>query len=350
MKRKSPSEKDAAEISSAPRRLKPITLKAMKPIWFAAAGLVLTCVAASAWLSPTWLPKHIVSGAETGDYSKLEKLVDFVAVRVALEADLKDGMGAAYRRKLVATGEESAMLSGHGMGNIDAFATTMAEQIATPATLEKAAKGEEIWIDMLGKSNNFLPEFRHVKNGVPGFLAEGRYLGLSRYEYRLRSLTSDRTFDVQMRRTGLLSWQVERIKVDPTLMASLQLPNKSPSETTLSESWDTVTANLTVENDTPPTFQDEQLYSSFRTILLKRGFAPIPQLHAEPNYFCGTENLDEGEPDLCAVYPEVEDCGGSGARPCNFLFRQMTDGRTLVVHTGGEMFEQITVTGTEWRD
>lgn len=95
-----------------------------------------------------------------------------------------------------------------------------------------------------------------------------------------------------------------------------------------------------------PHFANGSPYKIARTALIQMGYRPIPQQHPEPNYYCGA---DDGESDLCIVYPEVQDCGGTGIRPCWFVFERKSDRKRLVVTTYGEVTSRLKVSGTEWQ-
>lgn len=343
---------DIAELNEKANAGGGTSSKPMDWRWIAGAGVgVLIAVCAVAvGLSPTWMPGRIVRAAEAGDRAALERLIDFAAVRSSLETDMKDLMASFYRRELASTGDAFAMMfSGLGMSVIDVSAKSMAEQIATPLSLEKAVSGEDVWVDVMGEPRNFLPEFRHRGGDYAGFSVEGRYLSFSKYEYRLRSRDTDRAFDVQMRRTGPLSWRIDRVRVDASIMTSIQSEGTQASSAVVASSVQPAPVPM-IAADPAPIFQPDQPYRTFRAELLRQGFVTVPQERPETNYFCGNEYLDEGDPDLCAAYPEVEDCGSSGMRPCTFIFRRMADGRQLSVATVGELFDRITVTGTEWRN
>ena len=98
--------------------------------------------------------------------------------------------------------------------------------------------------------------------------------------------------------------------------------------------------------EAPPQFAKSSLYKSVRSQLIGMGYAPLPQKRDEDNSFmCGAF---EGEPDICKLYPEVVDCGGTGVRPCQFAFRRKSDGRRLTVLTYGEQTSRLMLMKTEW--
>jgi len=323
------------------------------PLYIAAGVLVIIAalLVGAVWISPTWIPGQIVNAAKTGDRAKLEQLVDFPGIRAALKTDAKEMMKATYRSEIAASGDPLAMMfSGIGDSIVEATADTMVDQLITPLALEKAASGRDVQFSLFGEARNAFPEFIYAQGTEPTFTVKGRYLTFSRYEFTLRSIDSDRRLNVQMRRTGPFSWRIDRVRIDPSFFDGLQnseashTPSATPNQSAQQQS-----AAVTPD-DSRPAFTEGQSYSSYRRTLLSAGFTPVPQDHSEPNYFCGTEYLDEGEPDLCVAYPEVEDCGGTGMRPCTFVFRRTSDGRRLDVSTVGELFSQISVQGTEWRN
>lgn len=313
-----------------------------------AAALVIMGLAGSAiWFSPTWTPGQIVRAAKSGDRAKLEQLVDFQAVRSSFEADLKDTMGAAFRKEMAATDDPFVLLfGGLASGMLDNVATSMAEQLITPRTLEKAASGQEVQFDLLGTSHDLQFDLSSKEN--LNFTVSGQYLSSSRYEYQLRSKSTDDRFYVQMQRTGPFSWRVDRFRFDPDWARNLA--SQKSDQTTASQPAPLPAEPQGLRDQTLPVFSPGTLYADFRSELLRSGYSPAPQQRSGFEVFCGTEYLDPGEPDLCIAYPEVEDCAGTSSRPCSFLFRRAIDGRTLSVTTEGELFERITVTSAEWRD
>lgn len=99
----------------------------------------------------------------------------------------------------------------------------------------------------------------------------------------------------------------------------------------------------------PPHFAKGSPYKSARAALIGMGYAPLAQQHPRPSYYCGTNAEEPGEPDLCAIYPEVVDCGGTGIRPCLFLFERKSDRKRLAVTTYGELTSRLMVLRTEWQ-
>jgi hypothetical protein len=344
---------DIAELNRIANRRRGTMSPRHGGLYLAGSGiaLVVLLAAGAAWLSPRWVPGQIVKAAEIGDRSKLEQLVNFSGIQTTLKTDVQDIMKASYRRDITATDDPfTLMFSGIGDSIVEATAESLVDQIVTPLALEKAARGEEVQFSLFGDTRSALPAFRHAGNGVPSFTARGRYLTFSRYEFTLRSIDTDQKFKVQMRRTGPFTWRVDRVLMDPSFLTDLQNGEADPIEGGAESVFEAPEVSTTVADDAPPSFQPGQRYSTYRQELLKQGFVPVPQAHPEPNYFCGTEFLDEGEPDLCVAYPEVEDCAGTGMRPCTFVFRRSQDGRRLDVSTVGEFFSQISVQNTEWRD
>lgn len=69
-------------------------------------------------------------------------------------------------------------------------------------------------------------------------------------------------------------------------------------------------------------------YDKARVELRKRGFVPQKVWHDQREAVC-----DDG---FCTAYPEVYDCGGTGVRPCEFLWKSK-GGRYMIVETHGEI-------------
>lgn len=224
----SPSQAPNGEIESvtAKQRHHPIHLKANmtalhhknpKRIWFVggATTLVLATVltGSAIWFSPTWTPSQIVNAARAGDQTKLEQLVDFQAVRSSLETDLKDAMGAAFRKEVASANDQFTMLfSGLGAGILDATATSIADQIVNTRAVEKVANGQEIRVDVMGSPRDIQFDLNSP--------VKGRYLSTSRYEYEFRPNASGVPLYVQMQRTGPFSWRVDRLRLGANWMTA----------------------------------------------------------------------------------------------------------------------------------
>lgn len=98
--------------------------------------------------------------------------------------------------------------------------------------------------------------------------------------------------------------------------------------------------------DAPPHFAKGTPYKTVRSQLIALGYSPVPQKPDPDNLFCGAF---DGEADICKVYPEVSDCGGTGIRPCWFVFQRKTDGKRLAVTTYGEQTSRLMLLKTEWK-
>ncbi len=233
---------DIAELNRIANRRRRTMSPKHGGLYLAGSGIALVVLLAvgAAWLSPRWVPGQIAKAAEIGDRSQLEQLVDFSGIQTALKTDVQDIMKASYRREITATDDPfTLMFSGIGDSIVEATAESLVDQIVTPLALEKAARGEDVQFSLLGDTRSALPAFRHVGDGVPSFTARGRYLTFSRYEFTLRSIDTDQKFDVQMRRTGPFSWRIDRVRMDPSFLTSLQTEDRqdgaTPPETSIPE-------------------------------------------------------------------------------------------------------------------
>lgn len=77
-------------------------------------------------------------------------------------------------------------------------------------------------------------------------------------------------------------------------------------------------ADLPISKDMP--------YSDARDALETAGWEPVEQ--------GGGAERCSGQAEICATYPEVEGCAGTGVAPCAFVFSQ--GGKMLTVQTVGE--------------
>ena len=96
---------------------------------------------------------------------------------------------------------------------------------------------------------------------------------------------------------------------------------------------------------TAPAIAEDAPYAEARAKLIAEGFSPLAQPRTGDEIFCGA---DGGEADLCLLYPEVQDCAGSGVRPCLFIFERRADGRHLEVATYGELTSEVRVKRVAW--
>jgi|GEM_PF-5074561 len=237
---------------------------------YIAAGifvLIAALVAGAVWMSPTWMPGQIVNAAKVGDRTKLEQLVDFPGIRTALKADAKEMMKATYRSEIAASGDPLAiMFSGLGDSIVEATADTIVDQLVTPLALERAASGEDVQFSLFGETRNAFPEFRYARDAAPSFTVKGRYLAFSRYDFTLRSIDSDRRLDVQMQRTGPFSWRIERVRINPSFLTSLQTKDRqaetAPPETPIAES--ALENDVTSDSDNYKWERTEEDYAASR--------------------------------------------------------------------------------------
>lgn len=86
-----------------------------------------------------------------------------------------------------------------------------------------------------------------------------------------------------------------------------------------------------------PSFKKHTPYPTARAQLIKMGYAPArvqtkpgSPTHCEPEYL------------MCRTFPEIVSCSGAGALFCDMLFKRRSDGRLLMVTTGGEPLDYKT--------
>jgi hypothetical protein len=81
-------------------------------------------------------------------------------------------------------------------------------------------------------------------------------------------------------------------------------------------------------------------YAKARVSLIQEGNVPVDlRDHGQ---------CQEWNQDVCAAYPEMEECAVDGLRPCNFLWRT-TQGSSFIVTTTGEQVGNLKVSGVTAR-
>lgn len=81
----------------------------------------------------------------------------------------------------------------------------------------------------------------------------------------------------------------------------------------------------------------DQSYKTARVELMAEGWDPVASVNDQMT--CSFRG------DVCAEFPEVQECAPTGEAPCIFEFER--DGDKLVVNTVGEAAEDLTV--TSWK-
>lgn len=187
---------------------------------FGVTGLFLAvAIAVASFVSPTWTPGRIATAARVGDRAALERLVDFDAVRRSLEEDMRSvAVGHVQREMLSGDDELAVLFAGMASDAAGAVASEMVRQLITPANLERAVRGDPVWVDVLGERTNVIPASGLEGSTNPRQL-KGEYLGFSTYVLRFTSPDGDGRVDVFLKRSGLFSWQVVRVSPDDEMLS-----------------------------------------------------------------------------------------------------------------------------------
>lgn len=93
---------------------------------------------------------------------------------------------------------------------------------------------------------------------------------------------------------------------------------------------DAMDDDVTLTKDAP--------YETARLSLFIRGWRAAPE---------GSNTADQrcfGRPEICAAYPETNQCSGTGVGACQFLFSN-EDRKVLAVTTEGESLDGLSVSG-----
>lgn len=178
-----------------------------------AIGLVLVAFVAAYFASPVLALHSITKAAKTGDRAKLERLVDFPAVRDSLKSQLKAAMTRAVEQDpelrdnpFAAFGQ--LLMIGVVDKAVDAFATpdAIAEMVATsraPAKISPSEQGPRVeTAKPRAKSDT---EIRYGYEGLDRFKAT----------YRDKAKPDEPAFGLTLERQGLFRWKLVRIDLSP---------------------------------------------------------------------------------------------------------------------------------------
>lgn len=170
------------------------------------------------WASPQWMLAKVGTAARSGDRHTLETLIDFKAIRTTLADDMKSLVASQVRQNVLESGDGFQMLfSGVATEAAQGYVGDFIDQAVTPSNLERVVDGESVWVTVMGEANEVMPAAAAWQGGPTLPPKSGRYLSFSRYEYRIGPDLWGRTFDVQMRRTGPISWQIDRVEMDRSI-------------------------------------------------------------------------------------------------------------------------------------
>lgn len=178
-----------------------------------AIGLVLVALVVGYFVSPVLALHSLTEAAKAGDRAKLERLVDFPAVRDSLKAQLKTAMTRAFEKDpelrdnpFAAFGQ--LLMVGVADKAVDAFATpdAIAQMVATSRAPTKISPSEQ---------------GPRVETAKPRAKADTEirygYQSLDRFKatYRDKAKPEEPAFGLTLERQGLFRWKLVRIDLAP---------------------------------------------------------------------------------------------------------------------------------------
>lgn len=178
-----------------------------------AIGLVLAVFVGAYFASPVLALHSLTEAAKAGDRAKLERLVDFTAVRDSLKSQLKTAMTRAFEQDpelrdnpFAAFGQ--LLMVGVVDKAVDAFATpdAIALMVATsraPTKISPSEQGPRVeTAKPRAKSDT---EIRYGYQGLDLFKAT----------YRDKAKPEEPVFGLTLERQGLFRWKLVRIDLAP---------------------------------------------------------------------------------------------------------------------------------------
>lgn len=178
-----------------------------------AIGLVVVALVAAYFASPVLALHSLTEAAKAGDRAKLERLVDFPAVRDSLKSQLKAAMTRAFEQDpelrdnpFAAFGQ--LLMVGVVDKAVDAFATpdAIAEMVATSRAPEKLSPSEHGPRVETGKPRDKSDtEIRYGFQDLDHFKAT----------YRDKAKPDEPVFGLTLERQGLFRWKLVRIDLSP---------------------------------------------------------------------------------------------------------------------------------------
>jgi len=213
-----------------------------------ASIMVLLVAGLGVWIyaAPLAFPAEVHSAAMNRDTIRLEQLIDFDAVRDGLKSDLKSQLAGVVAQP---TGSQPTVAqSGPAPASPDAgiaqglnqlvqgvvavVIDTVVDQLVTPRGLEAVIAGQPLTANIAGQSSQPLDGLFPKGPSGQRFRIDHRYLAFDRYRYTLTSATGKSSVDIDLQRSGLFGWRVERVtpNIDPvTLKASFTPPAPEPT-------------------------------------------------------------------------------------------------------------------------
>jgi hypothetical protein len=178
-----------------------------------AIGLVVVALVAAYFGSPVLALHSLTEAAKTGDRAKLERLVDFPAVRDSLKSQLKAAMTRAFEQDpelrdnpFAAFGQ--LLMVGVVDKAVDAYATpdAIAQMVATsraPSKISPSDHGPHVeTAKPRAKSDT---EIRYGFQDLDHFKAT----------YRDKAKPDESAFGLTLERQGLFRWKLVRIDLSP---------------------------------------------------------------------------------------------------------------------------------------
>jgi hypothetical protein len=178
-----------------------------------AIGLVVVALVAAYFASPVLALHSMTEAAKAGDQAKLERLVDFPAVRDSLKSQLKAAMTRAFEQDpalqdnpLAAFGQ--LLMVGVVDKAVDAYATpdAIAQMVATSRAPSKISPSDHGPRVETGKPRDKSDtEIRYGFQDLDHFKAT----------YRDKAKPDEPVFGLTLERQGLFRWKLVRIDLSP---------------------------------------------------------------------------------------------------------------------------------------
>lgn len=211
--------------------------RARLPIAVLGTLLVLVVSAVGGWTyaSPYLFARSLKAAALNGDRAKLEEMVDFPRVREGIKGDLKLIMSEAMQAEAGKSGADDnplgAAFAEFAVGLLGMATDSVVDQLVSPAGLEKAFTGEPTSVQIAGERADPLERFLPARKDGSRGEVRGRYLVFSRFRYTVSSESKNARFDIDLKRRGLVGWQVVRVtpRLSPRLFAEADESSDSSS-------------------------------------------------------------------------------------------------------------------------
>lgn len=193
-----------------------------------AVALVVAVVAALAYVSPMRFAPDLAAAAKAHDTLRLQQLVDFPAVDAGLKSSLTPLLNQLLAQKISASGLNVSgplgqRLTAFAQGALDAGVGQIADQLATPQTLEALADDRPIVVSAVGRQSTPIDDVFPKDAAGARFKVTRKYLAFGRFRYTLTNNSGHSSVDIDLVRQGLFGWRVELVTPNIAL-ADLQGP------------------------------------------------------------------------------------------------------------------------------